>query len=241
MQQKKNQLFFSPSDLITFSESKFASHMERCLINDNKYSKFIDQEDPLLQKLQKKGFEHEKLFLKSLKESGKSIIEIEKTKNEISIKQTKIAMQKGVDVIAQAHLEKDKFGGIADFLIKVQGQSKIGDYHYEIWDTKLSKKMKPYFAIQLSCYAEMLENIQGLLPKKVVIILGDNKINNLKLKDYFGYYKSLKLNFINFHNNWTIDCKPDPFESSSHGRWSEYAQKILEKKRHLSLIANITK
>ena len=101
--------------------------------------------------------------------------------------------------------------------------------------------MKPYFAIQLCCYAEMLENIQGLLPKKVVIILGDNKIKNLKLKDFFGYYKSLKLNFINFHNNWTIDCKPDPFESSSHGRWSEYAQKILEKKRHLSLIANITK
>ena len=101
--------------------------------------------------------------------------------------------------------------------------------------------MQPYFAIQLCCYAEMLENIQGLLPKKVVIILGDNKINNLKLKDYFGYYKSLKLNFINFHNNWTIDCTPDPFESSSHGRWSEYAQKILEKKRHLSLIANITK
>ena len=78
MQLKKNQLFFSPSDLITFSESKFASHMERCLIHDNKYSKFIDQEDPLLQKLQKKGFEHEKLFLKSLKESGKSVIEIEK-------------------------------------------------------------------------------------------------------------------------------------------------------------------
>ena len=53
--------------------------MERCLINDNKYSKFIDQEDPLL-KASEKGFEHEKLFLRSLKESGKSVIEIGKTK-----------------------------------------------------------------------------------------------------------------------------------------------------------------
>ena len=113
--------------------------------------KFIDQEDPLLQKLQKKGFEHEKLFLESLKESGKSVIEIEKTKNEIRIKQTKIAMQKGVDVIAQAYLKKDKFGGIADFLIKVQGQSKLGDYHYEIWDTKLSKKNEA-----ILCYSTML-------------------------------------------------------------------------------------
>ena len=35
---EKNSIFFSPSDLITYMDSTFASHMERCLIYDNKYS-----------------------------------------------------------------------------------------------------------------------------------------------------------------------------------------------------------
>ena len=96
-------------------------------------------------------------------------------------------MVDGAEVIAQAYLELDNFGGIADFLIKVEGESTLGDYHYEIWDTKLSKKMKPYFAIQLCCYAEMLESEQGRRPEKVAVVLGDDEVTHLRVKDYYGY------------------------------------------------------
>ena len=40
--------------------------------------------------------------------------------------------------------------------------------------------MKPYFAIQLCCYAEMLENLQGIKPKNLAIVLGDKKIIRLE-------------------------------------------------------------
>ena len=50
----------------------------------------------------------------------------------------------------------------------------------------------------------------------------------------------LKSSFIRFHENWNVSQLPDPAESKTHGRWSEYAKKILEERRHLSLIANIT-
>ena len=43
-----------------------------------------------------------------------------------------------------------------------------------------------------------------------------------------------------FNENWLPNNQPDPADTKTHGRWSEYAKKILEDRRHLSLIANIT-
>jgi uncharacterized protein len=136
----------------------------------------MDPKDPMLQNLQTKGYEHESNFLNSLIEEGKNVLEIKNSEYELMISQTKSAMSSGVDVIAQACLQLDNFIGIADFLIKVPGKSDFGEYQYEVWDTKLSKKMKPYFAIQLCCYAEMLEKYQGLKPEKVAIVLGNKKV-----------------------------------------------------------------
>ena len=134
------QIFFSPSDLITFLESPFATHMERCLIGDKTKSELLDAPDELLINLRKKGIEHENEFLSSLILEGKKITKIEKEDNTLMLSKTIMSMKNGIDVIAQAYLELDNFGGVADFLIKVPGKSKLGDYHYEVWDTKLSKK-----------------------------------------------------------------------------------------------------
>ena len=166
MQFKNNKIFFSPSDLIIFMESQFASHMERSCLEDPNYSSLMDPEDAMLKNLQKRGFEHEDAFLFSLIASGKKVIKIDRSETREMRNRTQQAMVDGAEVIAQAYLELDNFGGIADFLIKVEGESTLGDYHYEIWDAKLSKKMKPYFAIQLCCYAEMLESEQGRRPEK---------------------------------------------------------------------------
>ncbi len=240
MQYKNEEIFFSPSDMITFLEAPFASHMERSLLEDKSKSVFLDPEDPMLVNLRQKGFEHENSFLSHLVSEGKNVLEIRNETSEQMLSKTREAMVEGVDVIAQAYLQKDNFAGIADFLIKVNGASNLGDYHYEVWDTKLSKKTKPYFAIQLCSYAEMLENIQGLRPEKLAVVLGDKKIVELRTQDYFAYFNILKSSFIRFHENWNVSQLPDPAESKTHGRWSEYAKKILEERRHLSLIANIT-
>ena len=92
--------------------------------------------------------------------------------------------------------------------------------------------MKPYFAIQLCCYAEMLENLQGIKPKNLAIVLGDKKIIRLRTNDYFAYYHALKSSFILFNENWLPNNQPNPADTRTHGRWSEYAKKILENRRH---------
>ncbi len=67
------------------------------------------------------------------------------------------------------------FLGYADFLQRVPGASALGDYHYEPWDTKLALNEKPHFLIQLSCYADLLALIQGVIPKRVHVVLGDKR------------------------------------------------------------------
>ena len=140
MHIKDKSILFSPSDLITFLDSHFASHMERSLLEDQRFFELMDPKDLMLQNLQSKGYEHESDFLNSLIEEGKNVLKIKNSEYELMISHTKAAMSSGVDVIAQACLQLDNFVGFADFLIKVPGKSNLGEYQYEVWDTKLSKR-----------------------------------------------------------------------------------------------------
>ena len=241
MQLRNRNLFFSPSDLITFMDSPFASHMERWRLHDRSISDLMDREDAMLSALQQRGYDHEDEFLEDLKSEDKAVVLIDRASPEVMQGRTREAMRSGADVVAQAYLGLDNFGGLADFLVKVPGKSNLGDFHYEVWDTKLSKKMKPYFAIQLCCYAEMLEQEQGVRPENVAIVLGSKEIVSLRIQDYAAYYGSLKTAFLDYQGKWSADHEPDPADSTSYGRWSNYAEDILAKRRHLSLVANITR
>ena len=72
MYYKNTEIHYSPSDLITFLESPFASHMERSLLEDKSMSKYLDPEDKMLLNLQQKGQEHEKNLFQSLFQTEKS-------------------------------------------------------------------------------------------------------------------------------------------------------------------------
>ena len=55
--------------------------------------------------------------------------------------------------------------GHADFLERVERPSDLGDWSYEVVDTKLARSVKPYFVIQLCLYSELLAAIQGVGPR----------------------------------------------------------------------------
>ena len=62
MRFENNILIFSPSDLMTFQESPFASYMERWRLIDPTVESYMDSEDPILGALAQKGFEHENKY-----------------------------------------------------------------------------------------------------------------------------------------------------------------------------------
>ncbi|MGA1342271.1 MAG: TM0106 family RecB-like putative nuclease [Hyphomonas sp.] len=231
-------ILFSPSDLITFMESPFASAMNRKRLYDPLLAEQMDKEDPLLVHLRKKGFAHEDAFVRTLEASGADICAIQEDRPHVMREQTVLAMKAGRGIITQAYLTMDRFAGKADFLVRVAGASLLGDFHYEVWDTKLSRKLKPYFAVQLCCYAEMLEGFQGRRPQQMAVVLGNNEKRELAVASHFAYYRELKRAFLAFHEDGEAPT-PDPAESSSHGDWSDLAKRLLEERDHLSQVANL--
>jgi predicted RecB family nuclease len=235
---REGKIIYSPSDLIVFMESGFASWMDRFSLESPEKIAFNEQ-DENLKILQSMGIKHELAYLENLRDSGLEVKEIANTADAIF--QTSAAMKSGWDVIYQAELLHDEFAGRADFLIKTPGLSALGDHHYEVWDTKLSRSTKAYFIIQLCCYTEMVTAMQLKQPDYAGVVLGDNSLKKIRLEDYFFYYQRLKNRFKKFQLAFDISNRPIPDGMESHGRWSDYAEQILNELNHLSLIANIRK
>lgn len=239
MQHINSAWLFSPSDLTTFMESPYASAMERLRHVDPSVAGLMDPVDQLMARLQKKGVEHEKEIDRSLQEQGLDIVRIDGSTEEAAEK-TLAAMQEGREVILQGYLTRDNFGGYADYLVKVPGHSSLGDWHYEVWDSKLSHTVKPYFIVQICCYVDMLESVQGVKPKELAVKLGNGETERLPVANYYAYYKTLKKRFLSFHENFD-GTHPDPAVSKAYGRWSQWAEKQLLEKDHLSQVARLTR
>ena len=167
MYKKHGRLYFSPSDLTRYMESPFASWMDRFAIECPEHAPEKDPDDPLMASLSQKGFAHENAVQAAFVEKGLSLEIINGRSNKEKYENTLATIEKGVDVIAQARLELEPFGGYADFLVKESHCDGVStnhsrDYYYEVWDAKLSSTPKPTFVIQLCCYAEMLEGGTGI-------------------------------------------------------------------------------
>jgi predicted RecB family nuclease len=232
--------FYSPSDLIRFMESPFASWMDRYVLEFPHLAPEKDPQDALSCALQQRGFAHEDQLEMSFREQDLSVVKIEGKSNTEKLAATLSSMQQGADIIAQARLETKGFRGFADFLIKTPGDSLLGDFHYEVWDTKLSRHLKPAHAIQLCCYAEMLEAIQGERPTHITVVLGDGDKQTLRTNDYYHYYLKLKESFLIAQKNFNPEQMPDPADFKNWGDWSNYAENLLTEKDHLYQVANIT-
>jgi uncharacterized protein len=87
----------------------------------------------------------------------------------------------------------------------------------------------------------MLESMQGRRPDRFGFILGDFTEKPFRTIDVWHYYRRLKRSFENFQRDWKSDVQPDPAFDRTHGRWSTCAERMLEERDDLSLVAGITR
>jgi predicted RecB family nuclease len=240
VQKSQGIYHYSPSDLTLYMASPFASWMSRFAIERPDEVPEKDADDAFMSLLQQMGYEHEDALEAKLANEGKSLVKISGNTQSEKFSATVAAIHSGVDVIVQGRLACAPFAGYSDFLIKVPGASKLGDFHYEVWDTKLASTLKSSFVIQLCCYAEMLEEVQGVRPEQISVALGNGELSVLRTNDFFHYYLLLKQSFLNAQNSFNSDDMPDPAESKSFGNWSSYAETLLHERDHLSQVATIT-
>lgn len=239
-------LIYSPSDLVTYMRSPFASWMDRLKVEQPETISDIHLgDDPMLDLLSQKGksFEHE--YLKHLEQQfgNDQVVKINSRDKVQATTLTIQAMQQGATIIYQGYIQRENFAGYIDFLIKQKGKSKLGDYYYEVYDTKLAHSVRPYFILQLCAYSWMLEEIQGYFPNEFGLVFGGLEAEKYRVQQFYAYFQYLKDDFLSFHKSFNSDFtnRPDPAYASDYGKWATYAQQLLEECNSLKLVANIRK
>ena len=236
MKKHSGQLVYSPSDLIRYLESPFASWMDRYYL-ENRDAVTPDKQTEDEKLIAQTGDEHERAVLNELKISHPSLLEIPKDDLNIARASTRSAIGLKAPIIFQAFLESAQFAGFADFLIlDASGR-------YQVWDTKLARSPKPYYAIQLCCYSEMLSAVSGEpMPEKFGIILGNKDHVEFRVEDFIHYYRRVKSAFLELQERFTgnLDDRPEPLPRANHGRWTSHAEAFFANTDHLVQIAGIT-
>jgi predicted RecB family nuclease len=235
MQKRGNQIVYSPSDLVNFLVSPFASWMDRYYLeHPDKITR--DPKDESLQLIAETGNQHEARVLAEMKQTVAGIVEIS-MKDPLAFDKTKDAINAKTQIIYQGKLVNGIFEGFTDFLQLDQNGE------YVVWDTKVACSPKPYYAIQLCCYSEMLAATCGTdLPERFGIILGTGEEVLFRVDDFIHYYRRVRDSFLALQDGFTGDFKdrPEPMARANHGRWTSHADAYLDERDHLVRVAGIS-
>lgn len=236
MKKHSGQIIYSPSDLVRYVKSPFASWMDRyCLENPGVITPDQETEDEKL--IAQTGDQHERVMLDEFKSSTDDLVEIPKEDFTVARTRTLSAISAKAPIIYQAALENEQFAGFADFLILDASR------RYQIWDTKLARSPKPYYAVQLCCYSEMFAAMTGeQMPETFGIILGNKDRVEFRVEDFIHYYRRIKANFLAMQDSFTGEMtdRPEPPPEADHGRWTSYAEQLFDDTDHLVRVAGIT-
>jgi len=235
MKKRGNQIVYSPSDLVTFLASPFASWMDRYYLeNPDAVTPDPRSEDLIL--IAETGNEHEADILAQMKTAVPGLVEIS-MQDPLAFEKTQAAIAARAPIIYQAKLASGVFEGYSDFLQLDQ----TGEY--VVWDTKVARSPKPYYAIQLCCYSEMLAGtFNAGLPERFGIILGTGEEVLFRVDDFINYYRRVRDSFLELQNGFTGDFadRPEPLARVNHGRWMSHADAYLDERDHLVRVAGIS-
>jgi predicted RecB family nuclease len=236
MRYEKGRLVFSPSDLIRYLASPFSSWMDRYRL-ENPEAAIPDEETEDQKLIAQTGNEHEAAVLAEFRASTPGLIEISEVGFEAAARGTLLAVLDRAPVIYQAALSDERFKGFADFLILDQAGS------YQVWDAKLARSPKPYFAVQLCCYSEMLASSTGeLMPTKFGVVLGTGERVAFDVEDYVYYYRHVRSSFLRLQDGFSgqLDDRPEPVPRAEHGLWTSHVDEYFDSNDHLLRVAGIT-
>jgi uncharacterized protein len=187
-----------------------------------------------------KGLAHERGYLAQLRKSGKTVVEVPSVpQREERLAITKEALFSGADVIYQAALQFGQWAGYADFLMRVDTPSDLGEFSYEALDTKLSRHAEPKHVVQLGIYSDLLKEAQGFHPVYSHLVLGNGDKKSFQTEHYSAYIRHAQRRFEDFISHLPADSYPLPCRYCSSCDWRENCAARWEADDHLSIVANI--
>jgi uncharacterized protein len=164
VQRTPDGIIVSATDLVGFLECGHLTTLELGRM-DERWERPHQRTDPEVVLLQERGEAHERAYLERLRAEGRTIREIDKSDLvtpealRAAEAETMAAMASGVDVIYQATFFDGRWRGHADFLLRRDGASDLGPWHYEVADTKLALSVKGSALLQVCVYSDRLETL----------------------------------------------------------------------------------
>jgi len=204
-----------------------------------------DHFDPLLEILRERGYRHEQTYIEHLRNHGYEITVIDGFDiTDETVEATIEAMRGGKGIITQGALRSNRWSGRADILRRVEVQSDFGDWSYEVIDTKLARETKGGTVLQLSLYAHLLTDMQGVTPENIYVVApwSDYEPQVFRVADYAAYFRRVKraTELAADIDSNTITY-PEPKEHCVICRWRTQCDQRRRDDDHLCLVANITK
>jgi predicted RecB family nuclease len=189
----------------------------------------------------RKGREHEEAYLQRLRAEGKSVAEISLESDhdwDRAARETEEALHAGVDVLYQAALVGDGWRGVADFLMRVDTPSELGAWSYEALDTKLARHAKPAYILQLCFYSERIAAIQGLMPARIHVLLGNLTQESFRPEEFGAYYRRVCRRLEDFVAEPPV-TEPYPVDHCSICEFRPLCEEHWDRVDHLSRVARI--
>lgn len=243
MKREGDRIILSASDLMRFQGCRHATTLDLAWLDrgDGQFGGIgpkPDDESATL--LQAKGDAHERAFLADLKASVTGVEEIETKRAPFAAAHTmtRAALKAGRPIIYQAALAGSAWAGYADFLARVERPSKLGDFSYEVIDTKLKRSPSPSHVLQLALYSDLLADLQGASPEHIHVVLGDRTRATLRLGNYIHYSRHLRHRLEIFIAEPPA-TRPEPSSACAQCRWKTRCEHDWDTSDSLSLVAGI--
>jgi predicted RecB family nuclease len=243
MQKIGENLRFSASDLVGHLDCHHLTALDAAVARGKLNKPKIW--DPVLQTLVERGLVHERQYVEHLKRLGINVVEIAGGGiNSTQVDQTLTAMRSGADVIVQGALLQGAWSGRADILRRVAIPSDLGDWSYEIIDTKLARETKGATVLQLSLYSDLLAAAQGRIPDYMYVVTPGSGFEpeRYRTAEFSAYYRHVKNGLGQFLDRDTNKgTYPEPNEHCGLCAWRVPCDAQRRADDHLSLVAGITK
>jgi predicted RecB family nuclease len=240
MQSRHGAVLFSASDLVNFMGCAHSTVLDLRHTRDRKVE--LPEDDEHAKLLQEKGLEHERAYLERLRAEGRSVIEIVGD-GDIADKteRTRAALREGADVVYQGAFLELPWQGYSDFLLRVDRPSELGDFSYEVADTKLARSAKPKHLIQMCIYSDILAREQGVAPERMHVVLGDGTVASVRVDAVIHYFEFARERFLAFTGAEPEESAGSPCGHCTFCRWSFACVTDWEAESHLSLVAGLTR
>jgi predicted RecB family nuclease len=240
MQTVDGALRLSASDLMRFKGCAHATTLDLRRLEVGDLLPDRDDDEALL--LQQQGDAHEAAYLQGLKDQGRAVVEIRKDGLPLreSVAATREALGSGAEVVFQGAFLSGVWGGYSDFLELVSTPSNLGDFSYEVVDTKLKRSPDPKHVLQLALYSDMLAEIQGRAPEAAHLELGDGARASIRLAEVSAYSRHARRRLESFIAE-RPQTTPEPVAACQLCRWRSQCQAEWEAAESLSLVAGISR